>query len=190
MKLLAQFNLNVYAFANLIEGPLQERNISKRNILPMLNGLCRNLRTQHRIRLHINFFISFILSNLLDILWTVLVTYDKISNPQAWCKLLSFLKLYFKSTNYAWMFCEGFYLYRLIANAFSPPKRLLCIYLAGWGIPFTYCTTYAVLRLLIANGSCWAISMGDKEWIIYAPNLACLVGFVVALIFCFFNGEA
>ncbi|XP_053374642.1 calcitonin gene-related peptide type 1 receptor-like [Mercenaria mercenaria] len=145
----------------------------------------KNLRRQHRIRIHINFFISFIMSNTLGIMWNLLVTYDKITNVQvmdtlmnrntASCKLLSFLKLYFASTNYSWMFCEGFYLYRLISNAFSPPKRLLFLYLAGWGIPFIYCGTYAVIRIATANKSCWAIGLGDKEWIIYAPNLACLM---------------
>ena len=31
------------------------------------------------------------------------------------------------------MFCEGLYLYRLIANAFAPPKKLYCFYFFGWG---------------------------------------------------------
>lgn len=143
------------------------------------------LRRQHRIRIHINFFISFIMSNVFGILWNMLVTYDKLTNPQVMntvinkntlsCKLLSFLKLYSTSTNFTWMFCEGFYLYRLISNAFSPPKRLVFIYLAGWGVPFIYCGTYAVIRIITANESCWSVSLGDKEWIIYTPNLACLL---------------
>ncbi|KAL4222520.1 hypothetical protein ACF0H5_018559 [Mactra antiquata] len=143
------------------------------------------LRQQHRIRLHINFFTSFIFSNTFCIIWNMLVTYDRITNTHVSetllhknlgvCKLLSFLKLYFSSTNYAWMFCEGFYLYRLISNAFSPPKRLILFYLAGWGIPFTYCGIYAIIRLVHANESCWANSFGDVEWVIYAPNLTCLV---------------
>ncbi|XP_060563733.1 calcitonin gene-related peptide type 1 receptor-like isoform X2 [Ruditapes philippinarum] len=146
--------------------------------------LYKNLRRQHRIRIHINFFISFIICNTLGLMWNLFVTYDKITNRHmkdtlmhrntATCKLLSFLKLYFASTNYSWMFCEGFYLYRLIANAFSPPKKLLFIYLAGWGIPLLFCGAYAVIRVVSANESCWAISIGDKEYIIYAPNLACL----------------
>ena len=42
---------------------------------------CRTLRKQHRIRLHINFFASFTFSGLFIILWNILVTYDKLTNP-------------------------------------------------------------------------------------------------------------
>ncbi|XP_060581655.1 calcitonin gene-related peptide type 1 receptor-like [Ruditapes philippinarum] len=145
----------------------------------------RCLLHQHRIRLHINFFLSFILSGTFIIIWNTTVTYDRITNTNvsdtllyknsAQCKLLSFLKLYFISTNYMWMFCEGLYLYRLIVNAFSPPKRLIPFYILGWGIPLVFTSTYAIVRLTQANESCWAKSMGDKEWIIYTPNLFCLM---------------
>ena len=57
---------------------------------------------------------------------------------QASCKVLSFLRLYSRSTTYVWMFCEGFYLHRLISNAFKPPKSLLFLYIAGWGKKSSY----------------------------------------------------
>ncbi|XP_045169211.2 calcitonin gene-related peptide type 1 receptor-like isoform X1 [Mercenaria mercenaria] len=151
----------------------------------------RSLIHQHRIRLHINFFISFILSGTFIIVWNTTVTYDRITNTNvsdtllyknsAQCKLLSFLKLYFTSTNFAWMFCEGLYLYRLIVNAFSPPKRLLPFYILGWGIPLFFTSVYATVRLIQANESCWAESIGNKEWIIYTPNLFCLAANVFFL---------
>ncbi len=50
-----------------------------------------------------------------------------------WCRVLSLLKLYLTSTNYVWMFCEGYYLHRLISNAFEPPKNLVVLYACGWG---------------------------------------------------------
>ena len=53
---------------------------------------------------------------------------------QVWCRVLSWLKLYLTSTSYCWMFCEGYYLHRLIANAFEPPKNLLALYAIGWGM--------------------------------------------------------
>ena len=31
------------------------------------------------------------------------------------------------------MFCEGYYLHRLISKAFEPPKSLLAVYFIGWG---------------------------------------------------------
>lgn len=41
---------------------------------------CRSLRKQHRIRLHINLFLSFLLKEVMDILWDMLVTYDKVTS--------------------------------------------------------------------------------------------------------------
>ncbi|XP_046573928.1 calcitonin gene-related peptide type 1 receptor-like [Haliotis rubra] len=145
----------------------------------------RSLRRQHRIRLHMNFFMSFVTSDVVTILWDMLVTYDRLTNehiPQtllyrngSGCKVLSFCRIYFKSTNYVWMFCEGFYLHRLISNAFTPPKNLMPLYVTGWGVPLVYSVIYAAIRLVHYNESCWAKSMGHTEWIIYAPNLLCLV---------------
>ncbi|XP_052251958.1 calcitonin gene-related peptide type 1 receptor-like isoform X2 [Dreissena polymorpha] len=145
----------------------------------------KSLRRQHRIRLHINFFTSFVCSNTINVLWDVLVTHDRLTNPVVTdtliykdlvlCKVMAFLKMYFQCTNYTWMFCEGLYLYRLIANAFSPPKKLILVYLSGWGVPASYCLAYAIVRVVQANGSCWLTSLGHQEWILYAPNLACLV---------------
>lgn len=91
------------------------------------------------------------------------------------------MKLYFTSTTYVWMFCEGLYLHKLVVNAFSPPKCLTLFYILGWGYPLLYTSAYAVVRVTLANESCWAKSMGDKEWIIYAPNLFCLLANVYFL---------
>ncbi|XP_060562719.1 calcitonin receptor-like [Ruditapes philippinarum] len=94
---------------------------------------------------------------------------------QVECKILSYLKLYFTSTNYVLMFCEGLYLHRLIVNAFSPPKTLLPFYILGWASPFFYTTAYMVVRITRADESCWAKSIGDLQWILYSPNLFCLI---------------
>jgi len=32
-----------------------------------------------------------------------------------------------------WMFCEGFYLRRLISNAFAEERNLVLFYVIGWG---------------------------------------------------------
>ncbi|KAJ8314374.1 hypothetical protein KUTeg_008935 [Tegillarca granosa] len=71
----------------------------------------------------------------------------------AGCKLLSFLKIYLKCASYTWMFCEGFYLHRLMSNAFSPPRSLLSLYALGWGLPLVSSMIYAILRLIYANES-------------------------------------
>jgi hypothetical protein len=36
-------------------------------------------------------------------------------------------------TNYMWMFCEGYYLHKLIASAFAEQKSLITFYVIGWG---------------------------------------------------------
>ncbi|PVD30882.1 hypothetical protein C0Q70_10157 [Pomacea canaliculata] len=147
--------------------------------------LYRSLRRQHRIRLHINFFGALLLSNIMSILWDVVVTHDRITSDAndsvpvmnangVDCKLLAFLRLYFKSTTYVWMFCEGFYLHRLISNAFRPPKSLVFLYASGWGVPLVCSVLYVILRVIYANDGCWAKSFGNLEWIIYTPNLLCL----------------
>ncbi|XP_071158627.1 calcitonin gene-related peptide type 1 receptor-like isoform X1 [Mytilus edulis] len=143
------------------------------------------LRKQHRIRLHINFFLSLFLKESAVALWDMLVTYERITNSDssstvlaqngAGCKILSFLKIYAKGASFTWMFCEGYYLHRLMSDAFSPPRSLIPIFVAGWAIPFVSTLIYAVLRIVYANESCWSTSYGHFEWIFDAPNLACLL---------------
>ncbi|KAL8609392.1 hypothetical protein ACOMHN_019882 [Nucella lapillus] len=146
----------------------------------------RALRRQHRIRLHVNFFTALLLANVTSMLWDIIVTHDRLTSDSATstpvlmangfgCKLLAFLRLYFKSTTYVWMFCEGLYLHRLISNAFRPPKSLILLYLAGWGFPLGYSVVYILIRAVYADDSCWAKSFGHWEWIVYCPNLLCLV---------------
>lgn len=50
-----------------------------------------------------------------------------------YCKLILLLTKYFRLTNYMWMFCEGFYLCRLISNAFAEERNLMLFYVIGWG---------------------------------------------------------
>ncbi|XP_005089839.2 calcitonin gene-related peptide type 1 receptor [Aplysia californica] len=147
--------------------------------------LYRSLRRQHRIRLHINFFVALVVSDLMAVMWDMLVAHDRLVaagtdegtlfNNGGGCTFLAFLRLYSKSTTYVWMFCEGFYLHRLISNAFKPPKSLLFLYLIGWGAPLGYTSVYGVLRLIYDNERCWVRSSGELQWILYTPNLLCLI---------------
>ncbi|KAK2163502.1 hypothetical protein NP493_1451g01041 [Ridgeia piscesae] len=145
----------------------------------------RDLYKQHRVRLHINFFLALALQGVASILWYGLVHYDLFVHTSStstvlhrnplWCRLLSFSKIYFASATYFWMFCEGYFLHRLISKAFEPPKTLIWLFLFGWGMPLIPTVIYSIVRGSIANDSCWAISVNDYEWIVYAPNLFCLV---------------
>ena len=49
------------------------------------------------------------------------------------CRILFMLTRYFRMTNYMWMFCEGFYLHRLISAAFAEQKSFVVFYILGWG---------------------------------------------------------
>ncbi|XP_056007722.1 calcitonin gene-related peptide type 1 receptor-like isoform X2 [Ostrea edulis] len=141
----------------------------------------RSLRKQHRIRLHVNLFLSFVFKEVMDILWDMLVTYDKVKSTTVFettllkngvgCKLLSFLKIYFKCCTYTWMFCEGFYLHRLMSNAFSPPRSLKVMYAFGWAVPLVSSSVYGILRGVLSDESCWANSYENLEWIFDAPNI-------------------
>ncbi|XP_061179477.1 calcitonin gene-related peptide type 1 receptor-like [Saccostrea echinata] len=145
----------------------------------------KTLRNQHRIRLHINLFLSLMLKEVMEIMWDMLVTYDKVTSTEVadaalikngvGCKLLSFMKIYFKCCCYTWMFCEGFYLHRLMSNAFSPPSSLLPIYVLGWTIPLVSSSIYGVLRGIYNDESCWAYGYNNFEWIFDAPNVVFLV---------------
>jgi len=59
---------------------------------------------------------------------------------QIWCQLLHVLTHYFTVCNYAWMFCEGFYLHALMVIAFTKERKLLRIcYGIGWSkLTFSY----------------------------------------------------
>nr|XP_022310772.1 calcitonin gene-related peptide type 1 receptor-like [Crassostrea virginica] len=145
----------------------------------------KQLRKQHRIRLHVNLFMSLIFKELLESLWAMLVTYDKVTSKDVFearliqnrigCKLLSFLKIYFQCCCYTWMFCEGLYLQRLMSNAFSPPRSLVALYVLGWGVPLLSSSIYGILRGVYNNNSCWAYGYNNLEWIFDAPNVAFLV---------------
>eukprot|EP00105_Crassostrea_gigas_P002808 XP_011415467.1 PREDICTED: calcitonin receptor [Crassostrea gigas] len=69
------------------------------------------------------------------------------------------------------MFCEGFYLHRLMSNAFSPPRSLKVMYVFGWAVPLLSSTLYGILRGILNNESCWTFSYERLEWIFDAPNV-------------------
>ena len=63
-------------------------------------------------------------------MWSVLTLLSLFQNV---CKVLNMLEHYSRSSTYFWMLCEGFYLHRLLVNAFVPPKQLIGYYITGWG---------------------------------------------------------
>lgn len=143
-----------------------------------------------RIAIHKNLFASLLLHCLSMITFksVVLLPYieqtAKQSNHSSLleentfeCRLLLMLTKYFRLTNYTWMFCEGYYLHRLLANTFEEERSLTFILSVGWGLPLVPCLLYGLLRLTIEDSECWALPASDAwvEWIYMGPGLGCIL---------------
>ncbi|GAB1597487.1 calcitonin gene-related peptide type 1 receptor isoform X2 [Argonauta hians] len=159
----------------------------------------RLLRMQHRIRLHVCLIVSFIFTAIFQILWTLLVHHDQFQNAPEntllhknpiGCRILYFMSSYFRSTNYFCMFVEGLYLCRLLSATFKIPKRLIGYYILCWGFPLVPNLIYAIIRAAMYNDRCWMNNAGGYEWILYTPNLLCLIGnflFLIYILIVLFN---
>ncbi|XP_046397289.1 calcitonin gene-related peptide type 1 receptor-like isoform X2 [Ischnura elegans] len=136
-----------------------------------------------RIILHKNLFVSLLANAVCVIIFKCLVILTEFDTDDnsivkqngSGCKLLLILTKYFRLTNYMWMFCEGFYLHRLIAAAFAEQKSLILFYAIGWGFPVLPTALYAVLRATQADERCWAAPAGEFEWCIILPSILSLL---------------
>ncbi|XP_076090371.1 calcitonin gene-related peptide type 1 receptor-like [Mytilus galloprovincialis] len=143
----------------------------------------RQLRSQHRIRLHTCLFLSFIMTCIVTILSDLLIYNDRLDNPAStrmhqntiFCRVLHAVHRYCSTCNYFWMFCEGFYLHRLLIQAFRVPKNLTWYYITGWGGSLIPILVYVIVRLTTADYDCWVKNIGIYEWILYIPNLICIL---------------
>nr|KAG5707631.1 hypothetical protein BaRGS_031013 [Batillaria attramentaria] len=106
----------------------------------------RSLRKQHRIRIHLNLFLSFLLTNGSLLLWEILVYRDRLLNAASdtnmhkdslSCKILYVTTRYAWTAAFFWMFLEGFHLYRLISRAFQAPRTICGYYIVGWVSVYT-----------------------------------------------------
>ncbi|XP_060600693.1 calcitonin gene-related peptide type 1 receptor-like isoform X2 [Ruditapes philippinarum] len=139
-----------------------------------------------RVTLHKHLFSSYIITGGLWIMYYAMVPMNSdvlLHNP-IWCQILHVLTHYFTVCNYAWMFCEGFYLHALIVIAFTKDKRLLVLcYLIGWVFPILPTVIYTVIRALDTddNVRCWT---GDSSlhWILAGPiNASLIVNFIFSI---------
>ena len=54
--------------------------------------------------------------------------------PFQWlCRSLTLIIKYLRMCQYAWMFCEGYYLHKILVTAFKEQKSMLPFYAFGWG---------------------------------------------------------
>ncbi|XP_074659537.1 calcitonin gene-related peptide type 1 receptor-like [Tubulanus polymorphus] len=143
----------------------------------------RALLAQHRVRLHLNLFLSFITNGIMIIVWNIVITYNTLDNPNgitvnensAGCKFLSTLTRYLEGTCFTWMFAEGYYLHQLLSNTFKPQDNLIPYYVFGWGFPLLPVMIYSIIRISLFDETCWILNIGAFEWIHYVPNLAAIV---------------
>eukprot|EP00095_Tigriopus_kingsejongensis_P004606 snap_masked-scaffold2114_size20529-processed-gene-0.1 protein:Tk04606 transcript:snap_masked-scaffold2114_size20529-processed-gene-0.1-mRNA-1 annotation:"calcitonin gene-related peptide type 1 receptor" len=139
-----------------------------------------------RIAIHKNLFGSLLAHCITMVIFKSLVLLPFIQNrgdsmltENTWdCRLLMMLSKYFRLTNYTWMYCEGYYLHRLLANTFEEERSLKVILSIGWGLPMIPCIVYGILRVYVDNTLCWALPAESHEWVewIYMiPGLLCIV---------------
>lgn len=146
-----------------------------------------------RIRVHKNLFLSFVMNNIMWILWYTYVVQDPevLRENHSSCQILHILVHYFLMCNYMWMFCEGLHLHLLMVVAFVQDVEVLKWFHAiGWGIPCIFITIYSIARGKNPDQTsyCW-IEESPYMWIINGPvclsmmmNLLFLVNIVRVLV--------
>lgn len=178
-----RFHLSVAAYA-----------ITAVSVLPALVifHLYRQLHG-HRISLHKNLFVSLLFNAVFEIWFKTGVLLassdDTVSASESlskqngpYCKIILLLTKYFRLTNYMWMFCEGFYLHRLISTAFAEERSLILFYVIGWGFPVLPVIVYAVQRKYYSDEDCWAQPTEPIEWFLNVPSLLSLLVNMIFLV--------
>ncbi|KAG8186539.1 hypothetical protein JTE90_020842 [Oedothorax gibbosus] len=136
-----------------------------------------------RITIHKHLFMSFIINNIMWIIWytEVLSKPSVLFSNYPSCQILHVLVHYFLVSNYFWMFCEGLYLHTILIVAFvSEDKLLKYFYMIGWGIPLIIIITYASVRGSFPEDTtlCW-MEEGKFSLIISGPVcLSLLLNFI------------
>ncbi|KFM69204.1 Calcitonin receptor, partial [Stegodyphus mimosarum] len=133
--------------------------------------------------MHKNLFTSLLLSSLCVVIFESSFIMDSINNPDdsmveangAGCKIFYTITKYLRLSTYTWMFCEGYYLHKLIAAAFAEQKSYHVFYIIGWGAPVIPVLIWAVIRQTKADEACWIVPAEKYEWVLLAPMLVALV---------------
>lgn len=148
--------------------------------------LCRSLKCT-RIRIHIQLFLSFIMNNVMWIIWycEVIPRSDLFNSENPfWCSILEFLLRYFLVANYMWMFCEGLYLHISLVVVFVKDEvAWKWFLLIGWGVPLLIISLYVTIRIHVLEDTqgCW-MDQSQAEYIYSVPVCITLVASLVFLI--------
>jgi len=141
-----------------------------------------------RISIHKHLFVSLLLFTITTGLFRIQVLLPHLTFRSSgasamnlnsiWCRLLIVLTKYFRLTNYAWMWSEGYYLHRLLSDTFEEQHRLCFLLCLGWGAPLLPTLLYSFIRFYYQDTMCWAQPSEQVwvEWITYLPGLLCIAG--------------
>ncbi|XP_054710653.1 calcitonin gene-related peptide type 1 receptor-like isoform X6 [Uloborus diversus] len=139
----------------------------------------------YRITMHKNLFTALLFNDFMCIVFKCYVILDELEHAGdrrtiledngVVCKVLYIATKYTRMTTYMWMFCEGFYLHKLIAASFAEQKSIQMFYFIGWVFPVFPVGTFALLRWYFADEECWAVPVNPYEWVTNSPNLLSLV---------------
>ncbi|XP_050309564.1 calcitonin receptor-like [Anthonomus grandis grandis] len=140
-----------------------------------------------RIRIHVQLFVSFILNNIMWIVWYRKVIPQvavPLENP-AWCQFLHIAKEYYMVANYMWMFCEALHLHLALVVVFVREERTMkWFYFVGWGIPFIIVLVHSLIRIFYNQDTdfCWLHEKTFGSWFISVPIVFTLTLSMIFLI--------
>ncbi|RXM36227.1 Pituitary adenylate cyclase-activating polypeptide type I receptor [Acipenser ruthenus] len=164
--------------------------------------LCR-FRKLHCTRnfIHMNLFVSFILRAISVFIKDGVLYAEEENNhcvSTIECKAVMVFFHYCVMSNYFWLFIEGLYLFTLLVETFFPERRYFYWYtIIGWGSNPAAAQRLARSTLLLIplfgiHYTVFAFSpenVSKKERLVFELGLGSFQGFVVAVLYCFLNGE-
>ncbi|KAG8193612.1 hypothetical protein JTE90_000245 [Oedothorax gibbosus] len=141
-----------------------------------------------RLRVHRNLVVSLIIhSTLLMIIPSTVIfssTFPTYTDVEWLCKLLMCVKMYSAQASINWMFVEGLLLHsRITVSVFKQDAPFKLYYLIGWGLPFTFVSSWAFLMSRDLHTPCWK-GYGESPyvWIVTGPMVIALLVNMVFMI--------
>ncbi|RXN09891.1 vasoactive intestinal polypeptide receptor 1 [Labeo rohita] len=166
--------------------------------------------------IHMHLFVSFILKAIAvfikdAVLYDVMQESDNCSTGSVGCKAVIVFFQYCIMASFFWLLVEGLYLHALLAVSFFSERKYFWWYiLIGWGGPTIFIMAWSFAKAYIndvgrlAKSTLLLIPLFGINFIIFAfiPEniktelrlvfdliLGSFQGFVVAVLYCFLNGE-
>ncbi|KAF3836559.1 hypothetical protein F7725_029117 [Dissostichus mawsoni] len=166
--------------------------------------------------IHMHLFVSFILKAIAVfikdvVLYEVGEVDNCSSSGSVGCKVVIVFFQYCIMASFFWLLVEGLYLHALLAVSFFSERKYFWAYiLIGWGGPMVFITAWSILKAYfndvgrLAKSTLLLIPLFGINFIVFAfiPEqvktelrlvfdliLGSFQGFVVAVFYCFLNGE-